>query len=45
MVRVDNYRQVIPTAENLQVALSYFKDLYGSDDEVFTAYYLGELKK
>ncbi len=40
VIRNDNYRQVIPSAENLEAALSYLFELYGADGGVFTAYYL-----
>lgn len=44
LVRADNYRHVVPSAENLQAALNYLQALYGSEAEFFTAYYLGEPK-
>jgi hypothetical protein len=40
IVTRQNYRLVIPSAKNLDDALSYFQGLYGSCDGVFTAYYL-----
>lgn len=40
VVRTDNFRQIIPSAEVIGNALSYFKGLYGDYDGVFTAYYL-----
>ena len=45
IIRADNYRQIIPIAENLQAALSYLENLYGEDDALFTAYYLSKQKK
>jgi len=45
IVRPDNFKQVIPPAENLQAALNYFHCLYGIYDGQFTAYYLADLKK
>jgi ASC-1-like (ASCH) protein len=40
IIRQENYRQIIPTADNLETALGRFQVLYGSDVELFTAYYL-----
>jgi hypothetical protein len=40
IVREDNYRWVIPTAENLDGAIAYLCQIYGGDDGVFTAYHL-----
>lgn len=40
VIRKDNYRQVIPTAESLEDALCYLRMLYGLDSGIFTAYYL-----
>lgn len=40
VIRSDNYKQVIPTANSLEDALIYLQELYGLDDKVFTAYYL-----
>ena len=44
VLRADNYRQVIPIAENLQAALRYLQNLYGDYDRLFTAYYLSNDK-
>jgi ASC-1-like (ASCH) protein len=41
LVRSDNYRQVIPSAETLEDAIDYMRRLYGDYDGVFTAYYVG----
>ncbi len=35
-----NYSQVIPTAQTLQDAHAYLRQIYGAYDGVFTAYYL-----
>jgi ASC-1-like (ASCH) protein len=40
VIRKDNYKQVIPTAECLEDALGYLQALYGVEDCLFTAYYL-----
>lgn len=45
IVRPDNFKLVIPQAENLQSALNYLHDLYGNYDGQFTAYYLTDLEK
>ncbi|MGD6807374.1 MAG: ASCH domain-containing protein [Candidatus Bathyarchaeia archaeon] len=38
VVREDNFRQVIPSAANLEAALGYLRGIYGDYDGVFTAY-------
>jgi ASC-1-like (ASCH) protein len=38
LVRLDNFRQVIPCAQSLGEALAYFGRFYGDCDGVFTAY-------
>jgi ASC-1-like (ASCH) protein len=38
VVRLDNFRQVIPSAASLDDALDYFRGLYEVCDGVFTAY-------
>ncbi len=38
VVREDNFRQVIPSAANLEDALGYVRGFYGGYDGVFTAY-------
>jgi ASC-1-like (ASCH) protein len=40
VIRQDNYRQIIPSAENLQDALNYLKALYKTDQGPFTSYYI-----
>ncbi len=40
LVRADNFRQVIPSAKDLDEARAYFCGLYGSCEGVFTAYYV-----
>jgi len=44
VVRLDNFRQVIPSAETVEDAITYFCGLYGSCEGVFTAYYFEALK-
>jgi ASC-1-like (ASCH) protein len=41
LLRLDNFREVIPSAVVLDDAFAYFHGLYGDCDGVFTAYYLG----
>ena len=38
VVGLDNFRQVIPSAADVDDALAYFRRLYGNCDGVFTAY-------
>ncbi len=40
VMRLDNYRQVIPSAVFLEDAIGYFQKLYVTCDGVFTAYYV-----
>ncbi len=40
VVRVDNYKRVIPSAGSLDEALAYFYGLYGDCEGVFTAYHI-----
>ncbi len=40
VIREDNFRQIIPSAENLEDAILYLCNLYGTRQGVFTAYYL-----
>jgi ASC-1-like (ASCH) protein len=40
VVRKDNFRQIISTAQNLEEALDYLRRLYPIDEAIFTAYYL-----
>ena len=43
IVTDENYKSVIPPAKSLEEALGYLRDLYGSDEGVFTAYHLLQL--
>jgi ASC-1-like (ASCH) protein len=43
VVRPDNFRLVIPSAEVLGDAVAYLRRFYGDYDGVFTAYYLAPL--
>lgn len=45
IIRTDNYRLVIPSAETRDGALGYLRGLYGADDGLFTAYYVAQPKK
>jgi ASC-1-like (ASCH) protein len=40
VIRQDNYRQIIPSAEKLEDALKFLKDLYKTGEGTFTAYYI-----
>ena len=40
LLRLDNYCQVIPTAETLGEAIGYLRGIYGDYGEVFTAYHI-----
>ncbi|HMK94401.1 MAG TPA: hypothetical protein VK536_03270 [Candidatus Limnocylindrales bacterium] len=40
VVRSDNYRLIIPTAETVEGAVAYLRKLYDGFDGVFTAYYV-----
>jgi len=40
LVRLDNFRQVIPSAVVLGDAVDYLRRLYGDYDGVFTAYFV-----
>ncbi len=44
VIRQDNFRQIIPTAEKLQDALNYLRNLYTTDKGLFTAYYVGQIE-
>ena len=44
VVRVDNYRLVIPSAVAIDDALVYLRGLYDGYDGVFTAYYVSLLE-
>ena len=43
VLRLDNFRQVIPSALALEDAVSYLRGIYGVCDGVFTAYYVEPL--
>jgi ASC-1-like (ASCH) protein len=45
IVRPDNFRSIIPTAESVDGAVEYLRRLYGAGEGLFTAYYLAHLKK
>ncbi len=40
VVREDNYKLVIPSAQTLEEAVVYLRKLYGDYDDCFTAYYV-----
>jgi ASC-1-like (ASCH) protein len=40
LVRSDNFKQVIPSANTLEDAVNYLRRLYGDSEDVFTAYYV-----
>ncbi len=40
VVRLDNYKRVIPSAGSLEEAIAYFYGLYGDCEGVFTAYHV-----
>ena len=44
VVRLDNYRVVIPSAATLDEAVAYVQRLYPSYAGVFTAYYIAPLE-
>jgi hypothetical protein len=44
IIREDNYKDIIPIAENPQTAVNYLIAIYGSIDGPFTAYYLDNSK-
>ena len=39
VLRKDNYKNIIPSADTLEEAINYIKKLYGTTEGVFTAYY------
>ena len=39
VLRKDNYKNIIPSANTLEEAINYIKKLYGTTEGVFTAYY------
>ncbi len=40
IITAENFRQVIPIAEDRNAALTYLRELYAEGSGVFTAYYL-----
>ena len=40
LVRLDNYRLVIPSAGTIDIAVAYLRRIYEGYDGVFTAYYV-----
>lgn len=45
VLRTDNYKAVIPTANSLNEAIDYLQGLYGTTDRTFTAYYLEHVQR
>jgi ASC-1-like (ASCH) protein len=45
IIRADNFRLVIPSAETRDGAFDYLRGLYRVDDGLFTAYYLAHPKQ
>lgn len=45
IIRQDNFKLVIPTAQTLEDSLDYLKAIYGKDEGVFTAYYFARTPK
>ena len=43
ILRLDNYRAVIPSAMQLGDAVDYLRGIYGVYDGVFTAYYVAPI--
>lgn len=43
ILRLDNFKAVIPSAAVLGDAIGYLRGIYGVDGGVFTAYYIGSL--
>jgi ASC-1-like (ASCH) protein len=43
VLREDNYKNIIPSANTLEEAINYIKRLYGTTAGVFTAYYMHAL--
>ncbi len=44
VIRADNYKKIIPSAENVEEARNYLINIYGKDSGIFTAYYLSEIR-
>ncbi len=43
ILRLDNFKAVIPSAGEVEDAINYLRRIYGDYDEVFTAYHLEHL--
>jgi hypothetical protein len=43
ILRLDNFKSVVPSAAFLEDAVDYLRGIYGVDDGVFTAYYIAPL--
>ena len=39
VLREDNYKNIIPSANTLEEVINYIKKIYGTNEGVFTAYY------
>jgi ASC-1-like (ASCH) protein len=44
VVHLNNFKQIIPSAETIEEAIIYLRKLYFSYEDVFTAYYFDALK-
>ena len=44
IVHLDNFKSIIPSAQNLDAAVEYLRMLYVDYDGIFTAYYVGPLE-
>jgi ASC-1-like (ASCH) protein len=40
LIRQDNFKQIIPSAESVDDAVIYLRRIYGGSDGVFTAYFI-----
>ena len=40
VVQLNNFRQIIPSAETIEDAIIYLRRLYDSYENIFTAYYI-----
>jgi len=45
VLRQDNYKNIIPSANTLEEAINYIKKLYGTTEGIFSAYYFSSLRK
>jgi len=43
IVRSDNYKLIIPSAANVEIAVAYLLGIYEGYDGIFTAYYVVQL--